>query len=300
MRETFIDIESISELHELYGAGKPQHPLVTVVDLAEHRTHHLTETTAYRLNLYSIFCKRHDGLLRYGRSYYDFKEGTLMFTAPGQVITSSPGTYTYEGWGLFFHPDLIHTGALGRKILGYSFFHYEANEALHVSEEEKNVLATCIDNIRREYARNVDKHSSGLIQSNIELLLGYCSRFYDRQFYTREKVHTDAVQRFEKLLKDYFAQETLIHSGLPSVGYFASVMNLSPNYLSDLLNRFTGKTTQEHIHLQLVDKAKSLLWSTGKSVSEIAYALGFEHPSHFTRLFKSKTSHAPSEYRQLN
>jgi AraC-like DNA-binding protein len=300
MAEHFIDIESISELHELYGAGKPRHPLITVIDLVKHRMKRPPEPVPFRLGFYCIFCKQFKGLLKYGRSYYDFSEGSLVFTAPGQALSSIPGPLISEGWGLFFHPDLINNSALGRRILDYSFFQYEADEALHVSEEEKQTLAAVIENIQKEYAQNIDKHTQTVIQSNIELLLNYCNRFYDRQFYTREKVSSDAVQQFEQLLKDHFAAGTLINSGLPNVKYFADKLNLSPNYLADLLHKFTGKSTQEHIHLQLVEKAKSLLWSTQSSVSEIAYSLGFEHPSHFTRLFKSKTGHSPSDYRHLN
>ena len=300
MPQSYVDIDSISELHEFYGVGKPRHPLITVIDLTNNQINRPKEALNYRLGFYTIFCKKFTGTLKYGRSYYDFSEGSLMFTAPGQIVSPSPEIHVEEGWGLFFHPDLVNSGALGRKMSDYTFFHYEANEALHVSEEEKNILAMCIQSIRKEYLQSIDKHTNGLIQLNIELLLNYCSRFYDRQFYTRTKVNTDVVQAFEKLIKDYFAQETLIDTRLPNVGYFASRMNLSPNYLSDLLQRFTGKTTQEYIHLALVDKAKSLLWSTQKSVSEIAYTLGFEHPSHFTRLFKSKTGYAPSDYRHLN
>jgi len=300
MPEQFIDIESITKLHELYGAGKPRHPLITVIDLARHQLRRPVAVVTYRLGFYSIFCKKFSGMLRYGRSYYDFSEGSLMFTAPGQATSPGTGPKVEEGWGLFFHPDLINNSPLGRKMHDYSFFQYEANEALHVSEEEKSTLAACLANIQKEYAQNIDKHTQSLIQSNIELLLNYCSRFYDRQFYTREKVNSDVVQQFEKLLKEYFAQDALIHSGLPNVKYFADQLNLSSNYLSDLLHKFTGKSTQEHIHLKLVDKAKSLLWSTQSPVSQIAYALGFEHPSHFTRLFKQKTGYAPSDYRNLS
>jgi len=300
MPESYVDIESISELHELYSVGKPKHPLISVIDFGNDQIDRPKDAATYRVGFYTIFCKKFSGTLRYGRSYYDFSEGSLMFTGPGQIVSPSPELHIEEGWGLFFHPDMVNTGALGRKMMEYSFFNYEANEALHVSEDEKIILNTCVQNIRKEYLQNIDKHTNGLIQANIELLLNYCSRFYDRQFYTREKANIDVVQEFEKLVKDYFAQETLIDTGLPNVSYFASRMNFSPNYLSDLLQRFTGKTTQEYIHLQLVDKAKSLLWSTQKSVSEIAYTLGFDHPSHFTRLFKSKTGYAPSDYRHLN
>ncbi len=300
MSESYIDIESISDLHELYGVGKPKHPLITVINLDNNQINRPKYAATYRVGFYTIFCKKFTGTLRYGRSYYDFREGTLMFTAPGQIVSPSPELNIEEGWGLFFHPDMVNTSVLGRKMMEYSFFNYEANEALHVSEDEKNILNICVQNIRKEYQQNIDKHTNGLIHANIELLLNYCNRFYDRQFYTREKVSIDVVQEFEKLVRNYFAQETLINSGLPNVSYFASRMNLSPNYLSDLLHRFTGKTTQEHIHMQLVDKAKALLWSTQKNVSEIAYMLGFEHPSHFTRLFKSKTGYVPSDYRLLN
>ena len=205
-----------------------------------------------------------------------------------------------EGWGLFFHPDLINGTSLGRKINEYLFFNYEANEALHISDDEKLILKDCIEKIEREYSQNIDKHTQGLIVSNIELLLNYCDRFYDRQFFTRSKVNKDIVQRFEHLLNDYFAQEQLIDAGLPDVKFFAAQLNLSPNYLSDLLNRYTGKTTQEHIHLKLVDTAKSLLWGAGKSISEIAYELGFEYPSHFTKVFKTKTGLTPQQYRNTN
>ena len=300
MQEKFIDVHSIGEIHTLWGCGKPRHPLVTVIDLTKHQFLGDRNGLIYRLDFYTIFCKKFDGMLGYGRSYYDFSEGSLMFTAPGQATTPISTPSLEEGWALFFHPDLIHHSPLGKNIGQYSFFNYESNEALHVSEDEKLALLDCVKKIEQEYGQNVDKHTQTLIQNNIEMLLNYCSRFYDRQFYTREKVNTDVVQAFEKLLKDHFAQDTLINSGLPGVKIFAEQLHLSPNYLSDLLQKFTGKTTQEHIHLQLIDKAKSLLWSTDKSVSEIAYTLGFENPPHFTRLFKQKTGYSPSGYRNVN
>lgn len=300
MPEKYLDIESISDLHQLYNAEKPKHPLVTVIDLAARQFKRPAKGTVYRIGLYSIFCKKFSGTMRYGRSYYDFSEGSLMFTAAGQVTAPTTSPPPEEGWGLFFHPDLLHGSLLGRKIRDYSFFNYEANEALHISEEEKLILLECVRNIEREYIRGIDEHTQSLIQSNIELLLNYCQRFYQRQFYTRVKVNTDVVQQFEQLLVNYFAQETLIESGVPNVGYFATALNLSPNYLSDLLHRFTGKTTLEHIHLALIEKAKNLLLGTGKSISEVAYNLGFEHPSHFTRLFKTKTGYSPSDYKHLN
>jgi AraC family transcriptional activator of pobA len=299
--EKYIAIESVSQLHELlHDTEKPRHPLVMVIDLAMNSFKRTNENTFYRLGLYSIFCKKFSGTMRYGRSYYDFSEGSLMFTAPGQITAPAAGPPAEEGWGLFFHPDLLHGSVLGHKIRTYSFFNYESNEALHISEQEKLILLECVRNIEREYERGIDEHTQSLIQSNVELLLNYCTRFYQRQFYTRAKVSTDAIHQFEKLLIDYFAQESLIESGLPHVGYFASRLNLSANYLSDMLHRFTGKTTQEHIHLALIEQAKNQLLGSGKSISEVAYHLGFDHPSHFTKLFKLKTGYSPSKYRDLN
>jgi len=300
MPDKYVDLQSISDLHKMVKYAAPKHPLVSVIDHRDFYKLRPKEDAFYRFGFYTISCKKFEGLLKYGKGYYDFNEGSLMFTAPGQVIAPGPDIIVDEGWALFIHPDLIHGTDLGRKIHQYTFFNYEANEALHISEDEKLIIKDCIAKIEKEYSQNIDKHSQGLIVSNIELLLNYCNRFYDRQFYTRAKVNSDVVQQFEKLLKDYFSQETLIEAGLPNVKYFASRLNLSPNYLSDLLNKFTGKTTLEHIHLELIDKAKSLLWGTNNSISEIAYGLGFEHPSHFTKIFKSKTGKSPSEYRYLN
>ena len=300
MEPDFINIESISDLHNFYGSSKPKHPLITLVDLHEvNRSSRPDDETLYQMGFYCIFYKQFKGVLRYGKSYYDFDEGSLVFTGPGQVMSPNTDGKVEEGWGLFFHPDLLHATELGRKINHYSFFHYDANEALHISEEERLVIKDCVKNIQREYSQNIDKHTLGLIISNLELLLNYCNRFYDRQFFTRAKVNNDIVWDFEKLVKGYF-QDTLIEAGLPDVKYFASRLHLSPNYLSDLLKKYTGKTTLEHIHLELIDKAKSLLWSTEKSISEIAYELGFEHPSHFTKIFKAKTGKSPREYRLLN
>lgn len=300
METKYVDIRSISDLHTLYGWPKPKHPLVSLIDLKKVNRSNIKENTFYRIGFYSIYCKTFNGVLKYGKSYYDFSEGSLMFTAPGQVVSSSPDNQVEEGWGLIFHPDLLNNSALGEKIHSYSFFHYDVNEALHVSEEEKQILSDCVEKIEKEYSQNIDKHTQTLIRNNIELLLNYCDRFYDRQFITRAKVNKDIVQQFEKALKDYFWNESLPELGLPDVKYFASVLNLSASYLSDLLKRYTGKSTQEHIHLQLVEKAKNLLWNSDRPISEIAYSLGFDHPSHFTKIFKAKTGKSPKEYRLLN
>jgi len=300
MPDKYIDIESVGDMHKLVQYTPPKHPLVSLIDHVDFYRKRPKTDAFYRFGFYTISCKKFEGLLKYGKGSYDFNEGSLMFTAPWQVIAPGPNVIVDEGWALFFHPDLIHGADLGKKIHQYSFFNYEVNEALHISEDEKQVIKDCVSKIEKEYSQNIDKHTQGLIVNNIELLLNYCERFYDRQFYTRAKVNSGVLQQFERLLRDYFDRETLIETGLPNVKYFASRLNLSPNYLSDMLNKLTGKTTQEYIHLQLVDKAKSLLWSTEKSISEVAYDLGFEHPSHFTKIFKAKTGKSPSEYRHLN
>lgn len=300
MPNKFIELPSISQAHALFGYDKPRHPLVSFVDLTRLKGEATDADVFLNMAFYTISCKRFEGVLKYGRSHYDFNEGTLIFTAPHQVIAASHERRMDEGWALFFHPDLINGSPLARRIKDYSFFHYEANEALHLSEAEKATLLDCMERIRKEYDQNIDGHTQGLIVSNLEVLLNYCDRFYDRQFLTRSKVNTDVVQRFEHLLNDHFAREELIGLGLPDVKFFATQLGLSPNYLSDLLKRSTGKTTQEHIHLKLVDTAKSLLWSTEKSISEIAYGLGFEYPSHFTKVFKTKTGLTPLQYRNAN
>jgi AraC-like DNA-binding protein len=296
----YTDIESIGALHDLVQYPRPRHPLISVIDHEDFYARRPKGKGLYRFGFYTISCKKFEGLLYYGKSHYDFSEGSLLFTAPGQIIGAGPDIKVDEGWALFIHPDLLHGTSLGGKMDQYTFFHYEVNEALHISEEESVIIKDCVDKISREYRQSIDKHTQNVIVSNIELLLNYCNRFYDRQFYTRTKVNADVVQRFEKLLKDYFGQSNLTEAGLPPVTYFASRLHLSANYLSDLLQKFTGKSTMEHIHLELVEKAKSLLWGTENSISEIAYELGFEYPSHFTKVFKAKTGKSPSEYRELN
>ena len=297
---SIIDIESIGDLHDLVQYSRPRHPLVSVIDHTDFYAKRPKDNAFYRFGFYTISCKKFEGLLSYGKSRYDFKDGSLMFTAPGQVIGAGPDVKVDEGWALFIHPDLLHGTSLDNKMQLYSFFHYEVNEALHISEEESRIIKDCVDKIAREYTQSIDKHTQSVIVSSIELLLNYCNRFYDRQFYTRAKVNADIVQRFERLLKDYFNQSDLTEAGMPAVTYFSSRLNLSASYLSDLLQKFTGKSTMEHIHLELVEKAKSLLWGTENSISEIAYELGFEYASHFTKIFKAKTGKSPKEYRNLN
>jgi AraC-like DNA-binding protein len=295
----FVDFSSISALHDFFRYDRPVHPQITVIDLARVERSHRTPGVSYRFDLYSIACKKIEGHFGYGRTTYDFSEGTLMFTAPNQPLT--PGAENkVTGWAIYIHPDFLNASAKGRKLTEYSFFGYDTNEALHISDTESIVLGNCVQNIRAEISGNLDQHSYDLILANLELLLSYSARFYDRQFLTRIKASNDLVEQFESLLNGYFSRESLIETGLPDVQYFASRLHVSPNYLADLLKKYTGKPTQEHIHLKLVDKAKSLLWSTESSIGEIAYDLGFEHPSHFTKLFKSKTGMSPKAFRNAN
>jgi AraC-like DNA-binding protein len=241
--------------------------------------------------------------LRYGRNTYDHQDGTLLFLGPGQtlqielekgIVRSDVGS-----WTLLFHPDLIRKSELGKKMGDYSFFSYDINEALHLSEDEKKLLEEIISRIEKEYAQNIDKHSQELIVSQIKLLLDYCTRFYDRQFHTRTNWNKDVVSDFEQLLKDYFNSDNPSQKGIPSVKYFGKELNLSPYYLSDLLKKETGRNTQEHIHFYIIEKAKTALLNSNEPVSQIAYDLGFEYPQHFSKVFKNKTGMSPKEYRKV-
>lgn len=304
MSSTF-EINTISQAHQSVGLPAPKHPLVSVVRTADFRP-----TVDFRglkvvNNLYQVTLKQIGcGNLTYGKNSYDYEEGTLVFTSPGQV-TIFEGEMPAEnagdkGWTLAFHPDLIRKSKLADKINHYSFFNYEVNEALHLSEDERKTIEELLDKIEKEYSQNIDKHSQNLIISNIELLLDYCTRFYDRQFYTRTNINVDFVSKFEKLLKAYYETHMVDEIGLPNVQYLAKKLNFSSNYLSDLLKKETGKTAQEHIHLYVINRAKNSLLNSKSSISEIGYALGFEYPQHFSSLFKSKTGMSPSEYRNLN
>ena len=298
-------INSISQAHQAMGLAAPKHPLVTVVQTKDFNTKLDFNGVKVINNLYQITLKQLGcGNLFYGKNSYDYEEGTLVFTAPGQVTMFEgempTGEDPNEGWTLAFHPDLIRKSTLSDKIDTYNFFNYDVNEALHLSEEELATIEDLLDKIVKEYNQNLDKHSQNLIIANIELLLDYCMRFYDRQFYTRTNLNTDIVSRFERLIKAYYQTEMVHEIGIPNVQYFANELNFSSNYLSDLLKKETGKSAQEHIHLFLIDRAKNTLLNSGQSISEIGYALGFEYPQHFSNLFKSKTGMSPSEYRKLN
>jgi AraC-like DNA-binding protein len=275
------------------------HPLVSVVDMSKAQP---TLSTRINFGFYCVFLKEIKcGDLKYGCNYYDYQEGTLVFVAPGQILgVNSKEIIQPKGWALLFHPDLIRGTSLGHNIKDYTFFSYEVNEALHLSEKEKQIVIDCLNKIDYELRQSIDKHSKKLIANNIELLLNYCMRFYDRQFITRSNVNKDFLIKFENLLDEYFKSDRPLLLGLPTVKYCADNIHLSANYLGDLIKKETGKSPQEHIQLKLMEVAKEKIFDKSKSVSEIAYDLGFKHPQHFSRMFKNETGYTPNEYRLLN
>lgn len=298
MKNIVFKVDTISQLHEIIGYEKPKHPLVTIIDYSKVNVENAPETGSFVCDFYSINFKKYCSFM-YGRQFFDHQEGTLHCIAPGQVITfdRKNETGSTEGWGLYFHPELIRNTTLANKISEYSFFTYSENEALHLSDQEKQTLLTIIKQMETEYNTNIDQFSQELIVSNIELLLNYCKRYYNRQFITRGNQNKDVIVKFEKFLIDYFNSDTLKNKGIPSVRFCAEAMNLSPNYFSDLLKSETGKNTQEQIHYHLLEKAKTLLINSNKSINEIAYELGFEYPQNFSKLFKKKLGISPTMYR---
>lgn len=300
--QEIIKIENIAQIHEMLNQEKPKHPLVTVIDFSKVDSYG-DSSVKMTSQFYTIMLKNQcHGSLKYGRRYYDFQDGTLIFIGPGQVIgtenTEEDATSDVEGWGLFFHPDLIRGTSLGQKIKDYSFFSYDLNEALHLSDFEKKTLTDCVEQIEHELSMNIDQHTQTLLVSNIELLLNYCNRYYDRQFITRTNSNKGLLSKFEDILIDYFESDLPREKGLPSVKYCADKLSLSANYLSDLLKKETGKNAQEHIHFHLIETAKEMLLSSTSSVSQIAYQLGFEYPQYFSKIFKKKTGVTPAAYRK--
>lgn len=298
MKDIAYRVQTISQLHEIAGFEKPKHPLITVIDFSKADVTSGPESGSFICSFYSVNFKKNCDFI-YGRQAFDHQEGTLLCTAPEQILTFNrkKEAKTTEGWGLFFHPELIRNTALGKKIHDYSFFSYSENEALHLSELEKQTLLSILKQMENEYNTNIDHYSNDLIISNIELLLNYCRRFYGRQFITRTNQNKDVIVRFEEFMIDYFNSDKLKEKGIPTVKHCAEAMNLSPNYFSDLMRSETGKNTQEHIHFHLLEKAKVLLSGSGKSINEIAYELGFEYPQSLSKLFRNKVGVSPSVYR---
>ena len=291
--------ETIND-YNAFNNNETLHPLVSVVDLSKANPR---QGSRMYFGFYTIFLKDVKcGDLIYGRHTYDYQEGTLVFLAPGQVagVNSNGETYQPKGYALVFHPDLIHGTPLGKHIHDYSFFSYAFHEALHLSERERKIVLDCFSKIEYELEHSIDSHSKKLIVSNIELFLNYCTRFYDRQFITRDNVHKGVLEKFEVLINEYFQSGKPQSIGLPSVAWFADELHLSAGYFGDLVKKETGRTAQEYIQSKVIDVAKEKIFDQSKSVSEIAYELGFKYPQHFSRLFKKRVGHSPNEYRMLN
>lgn len=297
--DEIIKIDSVDRYNKIFGL-ETLHPLVSVVDLSRATTWPMRAWFNY--GVYALFLKDVKcGNIKYGRQYYDYQDGTVVCFAPGQVadLEMLPDIQP-AAHGLLFHPDLIRGTALGQEIRRYTFFSYETNEALHLSEEERRTVMDCLHKIEAELEHAIDKHSRRLITANIGLLLDYCMRFYERQFTTRCEVNKDIVIRFEQLLDNYFDGETPQQEGLPSVKYFADKVCLSANYFGDMIRRQTGQTASEYIQNKLIDRAKEALLSSDKTMSQIAYDLGFQYPQHFSRMFKRIAGCTPNEYRTKN
>ncbi len=301
--EEVIRIKSITDVHDVFGFEKPKHPLVSVLPIDDRMTGYNYDGQRFTFDFYQISLKEGiPGSWVYGRNSYDFQEGTVVFMRPDQVvkIENNEATAGESGWTLLFHPDLIRSAALGQSIDQFSFFDYSVHEALHLSDDEKKALTELTGKIKDEYSQNIDKHSQDLIIANIELLLKYCQRYYDRQFYTRTNLNKDFISRFEKVIKDYYRSDQPATDGVLSVRYCADVLNMSSNYLGDLVRSETGQSAKEHIQGHIIEKAKTKIMGSNESISQIAYGLGFEYPQSFNKLFKAKTGMSPSTYRSRN
>lgn len=297
-----LNLETVSDYGQRVGHFS-QHPLVAVIDLSEHSYLPGARAKALRFGFYAVFLKQGQNcVLRYGRKTYDYQDGTLLFMAPGQVVDISGDGPDYQPSGhvVLFHPDILYGTPLAKTIKGYSFFSYEVHEALHLSDKERQIIIDCFRKIAFELDQGVDKHSKKLIVSNLDLFLNYCNRFYDRQFITRDVENSGILERFTAALDSYIHSGMARDNGLPSVGYFADFLHLSPNYFGDLVKKETGTSAQEHIQSKLIEIAKERIFDPEASVSQIAYDLGFSYPQHFSRLFKRKVGQSPNAFRNMS
>jgi len=302
--KNILEIKAVSDYCKLRHY-EVLHPLVSIVDFDKvDLTKYTNEPyDAFRYHCYSVFLKDAKGCkMQYGGKDYDYDEGTLVFMGPGQLVELGDydPDYVPKGYALLFHPNLFLGTELAKKMHRYNFFSYSTYEALHLSTKERKVILSVLDKIQFELEQNLDKHSRKLIVANIELFLDYCTRFYDRQFLTRELENQGSLEKFDNLLNDYFTSDKPQDHGTPLVSYFAERLHLSSNYFGDLVKKETGKSAQEYIQEKLIEVAKERVFDPNKSVSEIAYELGFKYPQHFSRLFKQKTGHSPNEFRQRN
>ncbi|MDK9735707.1 helix-turn-helix transcriptional regulator [Vibrio sp. D404a] len=296
-----VHIKAIAQIHKALGLPAPVHPLVSLIQIDERVTNYDYGDTTYVYDFYQIAFKSGiTGDITYGRNHYDYDQGSMVFTKPGQAqhYSNTAETEDEHGWVLLFHPDLIRRSGLASHMDGYSFFSYDTNEALHVSEREKNILSDLIYQIEEEYSQNIDKHTQRLIVSNIELILNYCTRYYERQFLVRQNHNLDLMERVDIILNQYFESDNITEKGLPTVKYLSEAMCMSSSYLSDMMKNATGRNAQQYIQDQLIERIKNALLSTNEQVSQIAYGLGFEYPQHLSKLFKAKTGMTPVEYRK--
>ena len=299
---TIKDLVTVNDYSSKFNLSA-LHPLVTVHDLSEGTVTTGENTEAVRYHFYGIFLKQGKGcIMRYGRQVYDYQDGTLVFVSPGQVVNVGhiDKSFKPSGHALLFHPDLLWGTTLGKSMHNYTFFSYKSHEALHVSKRERQMVLDSFKKISFELSHGIDKHSKDLIVSNVELFLKYCTRFYDRQFITRDKVNMGIIEKFDASLNFYIQTGKTRDMGTPLVRYFAEEQHLSPNYFGDLIKKETGKSAQEYIQSKIIDMAKDKILDPDKSISDIAYELGFKYPQHFTRLFKQHVGYSPSEYRSLN
>ncbi|WP_158827379.1 helix-turn-helix domain-containing protein [Mucilaginibacter lacusdianchii] len=290
-------LNSLTDFHRMFGLPAPKHPLVSFINIADMRYEPNALPSSLVMDFYKVAYKTNIcGHAKYGQHYYDFGEGGLVYTSPGQVFESPDGSPT-EGCMLLFHPDFLLSYQLAKSIRSYGYFSYAANEALHLSEQERKTIMTVFNIIDEELNSRIDDFSQDVIISQLELMLNYSNRFYKRQFITRKAVVREQLQKIEMIIDAYFNQNQAVTNGLPSVQYLADQMNLSPNYLSDMLRALTGQNAQQLIQQRLIEKGKELLSTSNRSVAEIAYLLGFEHPQSFTRLFKNKVKLSPVAFR---
>ena len=295
--DKILNLDSVDLYNKLYGL-ETLNPLVRVIDL--NKATSSVDLIRFNYGIYALYLKLEKACdIKYGRQTYDYQEGTIVCFAPGQTAETNPTTDKVQvnAHGILFHPDLLRGTSLGKNIKKYTFFSYEVNEALHLSEEERSIVMDCLKIIRMELEHGVDKHSKTLLVNHIELLLNYCMRFYERQFITRGKTNRDVLTRFENLLDEYFESTLAEQDGLPTVKYFADKLCLSSNYFGDMFKKETGKSPQEYIQEKVIELAKERISGTADTVSQIAYSLGFQYPQHFCRLFKKRVGYTPSEYR---
>ncbi|MBP4138800.1 helix-turn-helix domain-containing protein [Flavobacterium geliluteum] len=293
--------KTISEYHRYRGLPQPEHPLISLINFEEMKYSGEESPISWSMDFYSIALKRNiNGKIKYGQQKYDFDEGILFFIAPGQIFSieaEKSKVFQTTGWMLLVHPDFLWGTSLAQKIKKYDYFDYSINEALFLSEKEETSIINMLQNIKQEYQSNIDSFSQDLIIAQLELLLKYADRFYNRQFLTRKISNHQILTRLEALLDTYFEHDDVTIKSLPTVNSIAETLHVSPNYLSSMLKVLTGQSTQQHIHNKLIEKAKEKLSTTNLSISEIAFQLGFEHSPSFSKLFKAKSGVSPLEFR---